>query len=135
MIDLVKRMRATQKSLDRFQGRAFIDWKFDCLQLIAGHAKHMGKPLKVPRYSSAATAAAALREMGFKSLGEAMDAHFERIAASDVLLGDIVEGPGANGFSSLGIALGGGRALGFHEEVPFCDVVHPTIVTGAWRIR
>jgi hypothetical protein len=95
----------------------------------------MGRPIKVPPYRDLKGAAAALRKLGFKTLSEALDAHFTRIGAQDVLLGDVVEGPGANGFSSLGVALGGGRALGFHEEVPHADIVQPTLVTGAWRIE
>jgi hypothetical protein len=134
-MNLVKRMKATQRTLDKFKGRKFKDGTADCIQLVLAHARHMGRKITVPKYKDTKTAADVLRQLGFRTLGKAMDHHFERIDPHQVLLGDIVEGPGANGFSSLGIALGGGRALGFHEEVPHCDIVHPTIVTGAWRIN
>lgn len=133
-MNLIQRAQRTQKTVDTWKGRPFRDGKTDCVQLVKAHARHMGRPIKIPRYRDVKEAAAALRGLGHASLGAALDARFHRIATADILVGDIVEGPGANGFSSLGIALGGGRALGFHEEVPHCDVVHPTLVTGAWRI-
>jgi hypothetical protein len=32
------------------------------------------------------------------------------------------------------VALGNGRVLGFHEEVPHADVLQPVMISGAWRI-
>lgn len=130
----VKRMRATQRTVDKFKGRVFRDGSVDCVQLVKLHVKHLGKPLKVPPYSDLKGAAAAMKQLGFKTLAGAMDAHFTRIEPSAVLLGDIVEMPGGNGFSSLSIAVGNGRVLGFHEDIPHCDILQPVMISGAWRI-
>jgi hypothetical protein len=50
------------------------------------------------------------------------------------MTGDIVEMPGSNGFSSLSIAVGNGRVVGFHEDIPHCDILQPLLISGAWRI-
>jgi hypothetical protein len=134
-MNLYDRMIATQKTVDVYKGKAFEEWKIDCLHLVGVHAKHMGKPIKLPAYRSAATAAAAMKKRGYRNLADAMDAHFRRIQPHEILLSDIVEVPGQNGFSSLMIALGNGRALGFHEEVPHADVLQPVLISGAWRIE
>lgn len=133
--DLVRRMEATQKTVDLCKGKAFVEWQNDCVKLVARHAKHMGKPIKVPRYKDAKSAAAALRLLGAATLGEALDRWFKRIEPSQVLMGDIVEMPGANGFSGLTVAVGNGRVLGFHEDIPHCDILQPVVISGAWRIR
>lgn len=133
-MNLVERVKRTQRTVDAFKGKTFKDGRYDCVQLVKVHAQHMGKPLKVPRYSDLKGAAEALKSLGFKSLGEALDARFTRIEANRVLAGDIVETLGANGFSALLVALGNGRALGFHEEIPHCDILQPLIVSGVWRI-
>jgi hypothetical protein len=127
-------MVATQKTVDRFKGRKFRDGKADCIQLVAMHARHMGRPIRVPKYRDAKSAAKVLRDLGFKTLAEAMDHYFARIEPSEVLMGDIIEMPGGNGFSSLSVAVGNGRVIGFHEDVPHADILQPVIISGAWRI-
>lgn len=133
-MDLVKRMRATQKTVDKFKGKTFRDGTADCIQLVLLHARHMGRRIAVPKYKDPKGAAAVLRKLGFRSLGKAMDHHFERIDPHQVLLGDFIETPGQNGFSSLMVALGNGRTLGFHEDVPHADILQPLMISGAWRV-
>lgn len=134
MMNLVDRVNRTQKTIDVFKGKQFVDWKVDCIQLIGTHARHMGKRVKLPKYNDAKSAADAMRSLGFKTLSEAMDANFTRIDPGKVLVSDIVETLGTNGFSALMVALGNGRTLGFHETIPHCDVLQPLIISGAWRI-
>lgn len=133
-MNLLERMQATQKTVDAFKGKRFTDGRFDCVQLVKVQARNMGRRIKVPPYSSPKGAAAAMRKMGFASLSGAMDHLFTRIDPREVLLGDIVEMPGQNGFSSLSIAVGGGRAIGFHEDLETADIIHPVMISGAWRI-
>lgn len=134
-MNLYERMIRTQKTVDAFKGMVFADGKADCVQLIKLHAKHMGRSLKVPRYGDMKGAADAMKSAGFKTLAEAMDAHFTRIDASRVLVSDIVEMPGGNGFSSLSVVVGNGRVVGFHESIPHCDILQPVMISGAWRIE
>jgi hypothetical protein len=134
-MDLVKRMLATQKTVDTFKGRAFRDGRSDCVQLILAHSRHMGRPIKVPKYRDVKGAAGVLKKLGFKTLAEAMDHHFTRIDVSRVLAGDIVEMPGANGFSGLTVSVGNGRVLGFHEDIEHCEILQPLLISGVWRIE
>lgn len=133
-MNLVERIAATQKTVDAFKGRAFADGKADCIQLVLCHARNMGRRIKVPRYGDVKSAAAVLEQLGFRTLAQAMDKHFTRIDPVRVLAGDYVEMLGSNGFSSLSVAVGNRRVLGFHESVPHCDILQPVIVTGAWRV-
>jgi hypothetical protein len=135
-MDLIRRMEATQLTVDTFKGKVFDDGKVDCVQLVDKHARNLGyKKLKVPKYNDMATAAAAMKQLGFRTLAEVLDHHFMRIPIHEVLAGDIVEGPGGNGFSALGIAVGNGRILAFHEEIPHADILQPLFLTGAWRVE
>jgi hypothetical protein len=133
-VNLDERATRTQKTVDIWKGRPFSDGKFDCVQMVKAHARHLGGSIKVPRYHDVKKAAAALRELGHKTLGEALDARFHRIPTAQILVGDIVETLGSNGFSTLMVAVGNGRTLGFHEDIPHCDILQPLMISGAWRI-
>lgn len=133
-MNLVQRVAATQKTVDIFKRKNFEDGRFDCIQLMACHARHMGKKIKLPRYGDAKSAADAMRKMGFRTLSQGMDKHFRRIERHQVMAADFLETPGTNGFSSIMVALGNGRALGFHESIPHCDILQPVMISGAWRI-
>lgn len=135
-MDLMKRMKATQRTVDLWKGRKFKVGSAspDCIQLMKAHARHLGKPIKLPKYSSFASGRIALRSLGFANIHELMDAHFERIETSQVLAGDVIASLGEGGFAGLMIALGNGRALGFHEEIDHCDILEPLMMSGVWRI-
>ena len=134
-MNLIESVRATQKTVDAYKGKTFEPGKRDCIQMVIAHARHMGRKIKIPPYGDWTSAAKVLRELGFKTLGQAMDHYFTRIEPAKAMAGDILESLGANGFSGLMIAVGNGRTLGFHEDVEFADILQPLIVTGAWRIK
>lgn len=134
-IDLIKRVEATQRTVHTFKGKVFEDGRWDCIQMAVAHAKNCGQKITVPSYSDVEGAARALKQLGFRSLGEAMDSYFQRINTADVLVSDFVECPGTNGFSSIMVALGNGRTLGFHESIPHADILQPLLISGAWRIE
>jgi hypothetical protein len=127
-------MRATQKTVDQFKLRQYSDGKCDCIQIAIAHAARFGRKIVIPKYGDVESAARALRKLGFRTLGEAMDKHFERIDPQYRQLGDFVETPGMNGFSSIMVDVGNGRALGFHEDIPHCDILQPILISGAWSV-
>jgi hypothetical protein len=133
-MNLIERAMATQKTVDEMKGKPFRLGSADCIRLVLLHARHMGHKIDIPRYGSWKSAAEALRTLGYDTLAAAMDGHFRRIEKQHVMTGDIVEMPGGNGFSGLTIAVGNGRVLGFHEDIPHCDVLQPLMISGAWRI-
>ena len=133
-MNIIERVNATQKTVDKFKGREFCEGKSDCIQLVLLHARHCRRRITIPKYHDWESAARVLRKLGFRTLGQAMDHYFTPIKPVEVMTGDIVEMPGLNGFSGITIAVGNGRVLGFYEEVPHADILQPLIITGAWRI-
>lgn len=135
MTTLVDRVEATQKTVDAFKGKEFDPGKYDCIQLMKLHAKHLHRRIVIPPYGDWASAARVMREMGFTTLGEGMDKHFTRIEPVRAMAGDFIETLGGNGFSAITVSVGNGRVLGFYEGIPHADILQPLIMTGAWRVE
>lgn len=133
-MDLLQRMRATQKTVDRFKGQLLVWGTYDCGQMVVRHAAYAGIKIKLPRYGDRESAAAVMKQMGWRTLADAMDEHFQRLEPAKVLMGDIVEMPGGGGFSALTVAVGNGRVLGFHEDIPHADILQPLLISGAWTL-
>lgn len=134
-MNIIERVNATQKTVDKFKGREFREGECDCIQLVLLHARHCGRRIRIPKYNDWESAARVLRKLGFRTLSEAMNHHFTPIKTIEMMTSDIVEVPGTNGFSSLMVAVGNGRTIGFHEEVPHADILEPVIISGVWRIE
>ena len=133
-MDLLKRMYATQATVDQFKEKAF-DWgTYDCGQLVVAHAANCGRKIVVPPYGDKVGAARSLREAGWGTLHNAMDVLFTPIEPASAIMGDFVELPGGDGFSCLTVAVGNGRVLGFHADIPHCDILQPVLISGAWSI-
>lgn len=135
MIPMIARVTATQATKDQWEGRPFAWGGADCLQVVISHLIAMGHVPTMPRpYSSSRGAARALKEKGFANLAAAMDAHgFERIAPAAALPGDVMQIPGP-GVGALGIYLGNGAVLGFHEDAEGVVVVRAIEMSAAWRV-
>lgn len=133
-MDLLERMRATQKTVDRFKGKVMQWGRYDCAQLVIAHTRHAGRKIKLPPYEDRLGAARALKQMGFATLAEGMDALFTRIDPARAIMGDFVEMPGGEGFSALTVVVGNGRVLGFHEDIPHADILQPLLISGAWSL-
>lgn len=138
MTPIERRVRAAQATLDRFKGKPFKFGTNDCGRMVAFHVRKMGhhpKLAKAGTYASALGARRALERLGFKSLAEVMDAHgFERIPPAAAAVGDVIEMPGLEGPGALGVAIGNGRALAYHEDAVGAVVVQPKEMVTAWRV-
>lgn len=136
MSALVRRAAAAQQTLDRFRGKPFALGTHDCARMALFHLRKLGLRIKGPpagSYKSAAGARRELNALGFKSLGELLDGHFERIPPAAAVVGDIIEMPGAEGLSGLAVALGNGRVVAYHEDAVGAEVLQPLMISGAWR--
>lgn len=137
---LVRRTEITQATLDRFRDRPLRYGSADCVQMAAAHLKAMGHRVllsKGGRYQTAIGALRALRRAGFASLTEALDGqHLERIAPAAAWTGDIIAIPADEGakLEALGIALGNGRVLAWHPDLPGAGVLQPLQYLAAWRV-
>jgi hypothetical protein len=133
-----KRVAATERTKVAFEGRPWKPGRHDCGQMIKRHLIHMGRPIKAAAkagtYHSIRGATSALKRMGYNNLIELMDDHFERVPPAGAWVGDVIAMPGLEGPGALTVALGGGRVLGYHEEVVGAAVLQPSEYVAAWRV-
>jgi hypothetical protein len=141
MNELHRRVEATIKTKDRFEGKVF-DWSkaATCIHMLRYHAANMGHQLPiVPRFRSAIGAAKALKAQGVETLPELMDQHFPRIPAAQMRVGDVAAFPGDDSFDAL-VIYGQLRAvLGWHQDAAECQIARLTeegysLCSGAWRL-
>lgn len=134
---LSARLKATQATVDAFQGQAFAWGACDCVTLAACHLLHLGRPVDLSpagAYRSLPGAIKALRRVGFDGLEAAVDGQgLTRIAPAFARPGDLVAMPGERRMPALTVALPNGRLLGFQHGVGavLAPAVAPLI---AWSV-
>jgi hypothetical protein len=135
---LIERRDAAQATLDRFRVRPFAFGSADCVQMLAFHLRQLGYTVllsKGGQYRTALGAKRSLKRAGFDSVAAALDGQgLEAITPAAALVGDIVQGPGDDGFGAFGIYLGNGRIVGFHQAIAGADVLQPIHLDRAWRV-
>lgn len=136
---MVARRDAAQATLDRFQDVPHAWGRFDCAKMVAFHLRQLGYRVgisKAGQYSNTLSAKRALTRLGWPSLSYALDdvLQLPRIGFASVLVGDVLQLPSQDGFDALAVALGNGRALGYHPDVAGAVVVQPIEITAAWRV-
>ncbi len=139
MNEMLRRQQAAQATVDRFRGVPFAYGKNDCARLAAFALRKMGhKPglAKAGSYSSALSAARALKRLGHADLPSALDAlGLLSIPPIAVLPADLVMLPGVGAFGgAIAMAVGNGRVLGYHEDLDGADILQPVEFVGAWRV-
>ncbi|MFZ3485279.1 DUF6950 family protein [Sphingomonas sp. 3-13AW] len=128
---------AAQATLDRFVDVPFAWGKADCGKMLAFHLRQLGHELRLAKlgsYKTAIGATRALRRMGVASLAEALDQRYPRIAPAEAIVGDVISLPSTGKLDAIGICVGNGRALAFHESVAGAVVVDPLEVLASWRV-
>lgn len=135
---MIRRVAAAQATLNEFRDRPFRWGHSDCARLAASHLRRLGYKVRLPakgRYGTPRSALKALRDRGFENLGEALDAvGLKRIAPLDAAAGDIVQGASGDAFGALGVALGNGRLIGYHEHASGAAVLQQLDLVCAWRV-
>lgn len=137
MIDLLTRQAATQRTLNRFRGVDF-DWSsMTCVHLAHAHLTEMGHVLPdIPAFDSALNAARAMRDRGWASVADMLDAHLTRITPASMLLGDITLIEGAGGLDAIFICAGPLKVFGWREDAPDLVLLDVSFgeLQGAWRV-
>jgi len=138
MNDLVRRRDATQATVDAWKGKPFRLGYADCVRLAASHLRRMGRKVRLPAQGSYRTLRSAEKELakrGYADLPAALDdMGLERIAPAAALPGDIIAIPSEHKIGCLMVAVGNGRAIGFHEDVDGAEILQPVEYVGAWRV-
>lgn len=141
MREIEQRRAAVIATEQRYRDKAF-DWRKQatCVHLLRFHAAQMGHSVPiVPRFKSALGAKKALLSTGWQTLPALLDSMFERIPPAFMRVGDVLAGPGTDGFEALYIKADKVKFLGWHVDAPACtiiDVSHDDIraALGAWRL-
>ena len=125
---------------DRYRGRA-LDWKRggSCLHMARFHLRQMGhKPEPIPAIYSEIGAARALRERGWTSVAEVLDAQAGlcRIAPLEMLPGDLAVVASGDGIGAIFLCLTRHKFAGWREDIPEMVTLDLEFseISGAWRV-
>lgn len=133
-----KRHKATMATVAKFQSRKFKLGRIDCAQMVAYHARRLGWTISVAKagsYKDIRSAKAVLKKLGWANLLEAMDGcGIPRKAPAAALIGDVVAIQGDHPLGTLGINIGNGRIICFHEDHPGTVVFEPAMPLAAWDL-
>lgn len=135
---LIRRQRAVDATQERFRGKAFAWGSVDCAKMVAFHLKQLGHKVRLSKagqYKTAMGARAALKRLGYDDLPAALDGHgFERIPLAYALLGDIVSFACDHEIGALGIVVGNGNMLAFHELHDQPVIMTMGQIDTTWRV-
>lgn len=136
---LTRRRDAAQATLDKFRDQPFKWGVRDCSRVVAHHLRLMGHSVRLPpagSYGSLLGAKRKLRDAGYASLAEALDAMgFERIAPAAALVGDIIQWPSETELDALAVMLTNGRIAAYHQDALGLAVLQPVEFIAAWRVE
>lgn len=138
MNPLVRRQKAVSATQEWVRGKRFTLGSVDCMKMVGFHLKQFGK--KVPwskggPYRTPLQARAALRRAGHETVMDVVDSlGLERITPASALMGDIVSFPSDETFGALGIVIGNGNMLAFHEAHDLPVIMAMDGVDMAWRV-
>ncbi|MDQ2764754.1 MAG: hypothetical protein M3Y22_15155 [Pseudomonadota bacterium] len=139
MIEAIRRRQVATDAIARFRGVPLAFGTADCARLGTFVLYGMGhrSPLaQAMRYRTAGGAGRALRKRGFDTLLAAIDSiGLGRIPPAAALPADLIMLPGEDVFGgSLTMAVGNGRVLGYHEDMPGAEILQPAEYLAAWRL-
>ena len=133
----VRRVAATQATLDRFLGKTYKLSTVDCGRVVGFHLRKLGRKVEIPKigaYSTPAGALMWLKRRGFDTLEGYFDGlGMLPIAPAEVLIGDLLTLQSPDVLSAPVIYVGDGRYLGFHEDSDRAELLKPTAFERAWR--
>lgn len=132
------RRRAVQATADQFNGIPFKWGSFDCGIMVLSHMRRIGNPLPVDglgEWKSAIGAKRAVKRLGFDTMDAFLDANLKRIPPAAARLGDVLSFEAEASVGGLGINIGNGAVLCYHEDAPEGPIAGRVITArGAWRV-
>ncbi len=140
---LVRRVAVADRVAQKFLRQEFKWGERDCVRMAHLVVTGLGLPSPVRRagtYRSERTAMRALAKAGFKTIDEALDQMFPRIAPAEALPADILGFKSAcpQMGSALGVALSNGRCVAFIDDPSVggnrAILGHSHCAEVAWRV-
>ena len=136
MTDLIKRMELTEATRKKYFGKRFSWGTCDCAKIAAFHARQFGwKVATTGRYRSYRTAKQALKKSGVTSIPELVSATgLREIPPAYAMTGDIVSFASDADIGAVGIVIGNGNMLAFHEAAEGAAIISMNVIDKAWSI-
>lgn len=133
---MVRRAVLTENTRAKFYGRPFKWGSSDCAKAAAYHLKQFGWKVPPPgRYATAGGARERLAAMGFETLPDLVASiGMAEMPWSRVLPGDLVSFASDHDLGALGIVLGNGLMLGFHEDAIGMATLRMIDIDRAWSV-
>jgi hypothetical protein len=134
----VERAAVTKATADKFRGKPLSYAEgVTCLHMLREHMLAFGySPPAIPDFSDPKGARKALRTTGHRTIRGLLGDMLERIPPAQMRVGDVVLGPGTP-FEAVGINVGGGKFLGWHDDGRHGLVnimIDVGALIGAWRL-
>ncbi|GLT01812.1 hypothetical protein GCM10007897_32100 [Sphingobium jiangsuense] len=136
MTPIEKRHQATTLTVEKYKVRAFRWGSCDCGKIAAFHARKFGwKVPKTGTYKSAIGAAKYLKSLGVETLPELLDQiGFAQIAPAAAMMGDFVSFASDDPIGGVGIVVGNGNMMAFHEAHATPVIMSMANIDRAWSI-
>lgn len=136
MKTVIERMELTEKTRKRFFGKRFSWGTCDCAIIAAAHARNFG--WKIPpfaKYRSYRTAKQVLGKLGASTIPDLVaSVGLKEIPPAFAMVGDIVSFPADADVGAIGIVIGNGNMLAFHESAEGAAIVSMGLIDKAWSI-
>lgn len=136
MTPLERRQKHTQATLAKFGARAFRWGACDCAKIAAFHLRKFRWVVpKTGGYRTAEEATARLAALGCDSLPDlAEKVGLPEIAPAYAIIGDIVSFAADHALGALGIVVGNGNMLAFHEARDIPVIMTMDRIDRAWSV-
>lgn len=136
MTPLEKRQKATELTIVKFGARRFKWGSCDCAKIAAFHLRKFGWQVpKADGYASAAGAAKRLAEMKCKTLPDLIDRiGLPQITPARAMMGDIVSFAADSPLGAVGIVVGNGNMMAFHESAQVPVYMSMDNIACAWSV-
>lgn len=136
MKTVIERMEITEATRKKFFGKRFSWGTCDCAIIAASHARKFG--WKVPpfgKYRSYRTAKQVLAKLGVSTIPELVSSvGLKEIPPAYAMTGDIVSFPADADVGAIGIVIGNGNMLAFHESAEGAAIISMGLIDKAWSI-
>ena len=136
MTPLEKRHTATRLTIARYGAHPFKWGGCDCARIAAFHARKFGWAVPKPGgYRSAIGAAKRLKELGCVTLMDLIDrTGLPEIAPARAMMGDFVSFAADQPIGAVGIVVGNGNMMTFHESHLTPVIMSMTTIDRAWSV-
>jgi hypothetical protein len=126
----IRRQAAARAAVARFNGASLKYGTNDCIRMAGLTLRKMGHKVDLPKAGEYRTLRAGLKLLkarGHGSIEAALDGMgLPRVTLAFAQAADIIGVPGVDGLIALWVAVGNGRALGWHASSDQACIIQPT---------